>query len=39
MIPTYPIELSVNGRRRRVDVAAHHSLLDILRDDLELTGT
>ena len=39
MIPTYPIELTVNGRRRRLDVAAHHSLLDVLRDDLELTGT
>jgi carbon-monoxide dehydrogenase small subunit len=39
MIPTYPIELTVNGRRRRLGVAAHHSLLDVLRDDLELTGT
>jgi carbon-monoxide dehydrogenase small subunit len=37
--PAYPIELTVNGRRRRLDVAAHHSLLDVLRDDLELTGT
>ncbi len=38
MTATYPIELTVNGRRRRLDVAAHHSLLDVLRDDLELTG-
>ena len=33
------IELTVNGRRRALEVAAHHSLLDVLRDDLELTGT
>jgi carbon-monoxide dehydrogenase small subunit len=39
MIPTIPIELTVNGRRRALDVPAHHTLLDVLRDDLELTGT
>lgn len=33
-----PIELTVNGRHRALDVAAHHTLLDILRDDLGLTG-
>ena len=33
------IELSVNGRRRTVDVEPHHTLLDMLRDDLALTGT
>ena len=33
------IELSVNGRRRSVDVLPHHTLLDALRDDLRLTGT
>ncbi len=39
MIERYPIEVTVNGRRRALEVAAHHSLLDALRDDLELTGT
>jgi carbon-monoxide dehydrogenase small subunit len=34
-----PIELTVNGRRRALDVAPHHTLLEVLRDDLELTGT
>jgi len=29
----------VNGRRHALDVAVHHTLLDVLRDDLELTGT
>jgi carbon-monoxide dehydrogenase small subunit len=33
------IEMTVNGRRRSVEVAAHHTLLDVLRDDLGLTGT
>ncbi len=33
------INLTVNGRQRALDVAAHHSLLDVLRDDLRLTGT
>ncbi len=31
-------ELSVNGRGRLVDVPADTSLLDVLRDELELTG-
>lgn len=35
----WPIELTVNGRRRSIVVAAHHTLLDVLRDDLGLTGT
>ena len=39
MTETYPIEVTVNGRRRGLEVAVHHSLLDVLRDDLELTGT
>jgi carbon-monoxide dehydrogenase small subunit len=39
MMQTIPIELTVNGRRRAVEVAAHHSLLDVLRDELGLTGT
>ena len=33
------IELTVNGRPRSLEVAAHHTLLDVLRDDLGLTGT
>jgi aerobic-type carbon monoxide dehydrogenase small subunit (CoxS/CutS family) len=33
------VELIVNGRGRSIDVAAHHTLLDVLRDDLGLTGT
>ncbi len=39
MTQLIPIEMTVNGRRRTVEVAAHHTLLDVLRDDLELTGT
>jgi len=34
-----PIEVTVNGRARRIDVAPHHTLLEVLRDDLGLTGT
>jgi len=33
------IELTVNGRARVVDVEPHHTLLEMLRDDLALTGT
>jgi carbon-monoxide dehydrogenase small subunit len=33
------IELTVNGRARSVDVAPHHTLLEVLREDLGLTGT
>ena len=39
MNETIPIEITVNGRRRALEVAAHHTLLDVLRDDLDLTGT
>jgi aerobic carbon-monoxide dehydrogenase small subunit len=34
-----PIEVTINGRRRSLSVEAHHTLLDVLRDDLGLTGT
>ena len=34
-----PIELTVNGRHYTLEVAVHHTLLDVLRDDLGLTGT
>jgi aerobic carbon-monoxide dehydrogenase small subunit len=33
------IELTVNGRPRAIEVASHHTLLEVLRDDLGLTGT
>jgi carbon-monoxide dehydrogenase small subunit len=39
MSETIPIQLTVNGRRRAVEVAPHHTLLDLIRDDLRLTGT
>jgi aerobic-type carbon monoxide dehydrogenase small subunit (CoxS/CutS family) len=39
MAELFPIELTVNGRRRSLEVAVHHSLLDVLRDELALTGT
>ena len=34
-----PIELTVNGRSRSIEVLAHHTLLDVLREDLGQTGT
>jgi carbon-monoxide dehydrogenase small subunit len=37
-MPTIPIDVIVNGRRRSLEVAPHHTLLDVLRDDLALTG-
>lgn len=36
---TRRIDLTVNGRARPIDVEVHHTLLDVLRDDLGLTGT
>ena len=33
------IEFRVNGRERTLDVSPHHTLLDVLRADLRLTGT
>ena len=39
MITAIPIEVTVNGRRRALAVASNHTLLDVLRDDLGLTGT
>jgi carbon-monoxide dehydrogenase small subunit len=38
-IETLPIEVTVNGRLRSFEVAVHHTLLEVLRDDLDLTGT
>lgn len=36
---TAQIDVTVNGRPRTLEVAIHHTLLDVLRDDLGLTGT
>ena len=33
------IDLTVNGRSRSIDIEPHHTLLEVLRDDLGLTGT
>ncbi len=33
------INLTVNGRPRELEVAVHHTLLEVLRDDVGLTGT
>ena len=33
------INLTVNGRPRELDVAVHHTLLEVLRDEISLTGT
>jgi carbon-monoxide dehydrogenase small subunit len=38
-LATRSIALTVNGRARTLDVEVHHTLLDIMRDDLGLTGT
>jgi aerobic-type carbon monoxide dehydrogenase small subunit (CoxS/CutS family) len=35
----YPIKLQVNGEWHELQVAAQHSLLQVLRDQLNLTGT
>lgn len=34
-----PVRMTVNGRERSADVAPNHTLLDVLRNDLGLTGT
>ena len=39
MADRYPIELTVNGARRSVDVSSTETLLDALRWDLDLTGS
>jgi carbon-monoxide dehydrogenase small subunit len=33
------IDVTVNGRARSIEVAPHHTLLEVLRDDLGLSGT
>jgi carbon-monoxide dehydrogenase small subunit len=39
MTETFHLELTVNGRPRALDIVASHTLLDVLRDDIGLTGT
>jgi aerobic carbon-monoxide dehydrogenase small subunit len=39
MVDAIPVRLTVNGRERALDIASHHTLLDVLRNDLGLTGT
>ena len=39
MMATLPIALVVNGASREIAVEPHHTLLEVLRDDLGLTGT
>jgi aerobic-type carbon monoxide dehydrogenase small subunit (CoxS/CutS family) len=34
-----PVVLRVNGREVRMEIAPHHTLLDVLRDAVRLTGT
>jgi carbon-monoxide dehydrogenase small subunit len=38
-VDRYPLELTVNGRRVRREVPGSRTLLELLRDDLRLTGT
>lgn len=34
-----PIDIHINGRSQHLDVAVHHTLLEVLRDQLGLTGS
>ena len=36
---TVSLRLTVNGRGRQVEIQPHHTLLEVLRADLRLTGT
>jgi aerobic-type carbon monoxide dehydrogenase small subunit (CoxS/CutS family) len=38
-LASHRVDFTVNGRARSVDVAPQHTLLEVLRDDLGLTGT
>jgi len=33
------ISVTINGKARQLEVAVNHTLLDVLRDDIDLTGT
>ena len=39
MARAIPVQVTVNGRERAIEVAPNHTLLDVLRRDLGLTGT
>jgi carbon-monoxide dehydrogenase small subunit len=36
--PEYPVTMTVNGRSQTVHIAPHHTLLKVLRDQLDLVG-
>ena len=36
---SHRVDFTVNGRARSIEIAPHHTLLEVLRDDLGLTGT
>ncbi len=38
-IGSVPVRLQVNGRSFDLEVPSHHTLLDVLRDEVRLTGT
>ena len=37
--PTVPLTVDVNGRMETLEVQPHHTLLEVLRDQLHLTGS
>jgi carbon-monoxide dehydrogenase small subunit len=39
MMRRYPLDLTVNGESYRLEIKPNRVLLDVLREDLELTGT
>jgi len=39
MTQTIGIDFTLNGRQRRVEVAVHHTLLEVLREEIGLTGS
>ena len=34
-----PVSLNINGRVEILEIAPHTTLLEVIRDDLQLTGT
>src|SRR5512139_2813392 len=34
-----PVSLNINGQVERLEIAPHRTLLEVIRDDLQLTGT
>jgi aerobic-type carbon monoxide dehydrogenase small subunit (CoxS/CutS family) len=39
LLAKIPVNLTVNGGRRSLEVSPHHTLLEVLRDQMGLTGT